>query len=42
VAAEAVFPVAEGCLVPAIATAVRTMKKGEKAHLAVKPSCECL
>ncbi|GFR45320.1 hypothetical protein Agub_g6687 [Astrephomene gubernaculifera] len=33
-----VFPTREGHLVPALATAVKTMKKGEKAALKVKPA----
>lgn len=39
-AEEVVFPVAEGHLVPGLAVAVKTMKKGEKVHLKLKPQCE--
>ncbi len=40
-AEEAVFAVADGHLVPGLAVAVKTMKKGEKVHLKLKPQCEC-
>ncbi|GLC35269.1 hypothetical protein PLESTB_000582700 [Pleodorina starrii] len=35
---EVLFPVSEGLLVPAIGVALRTMKKGEKVNLKVKPA----
>ena len=40
--AEAVtFTVSEGLLVPAVRVAVKTMKRGERVQLKVKPECEC-